>query len=127
MSFWTFWRLAEGATVPGPRPGPIRRRRWKVDVDEFGYADCEVVTGDIDGSGETPGIQLEIQHDYTDGPRAIALSAREAELIGRALQQAAATIKPSERLRARRRKWHVVTEEGGEQKSTLQPRGQLKP
>lgn len=86
-------------------PKPVRRRRWTVDVDDFGFADFVVTTGDIDGSGETPGVQMEFEHEYMPGRAALAMSAREAELASRALAQAAAEIAPHQRLLTRRSKW----------------------
>lgn len=86
-------------------PSPIRRRRWRIDIDDFGFADFEITTGDIDGSGETPGVQMEFEHEYMSGRAALAMSAREAELASRALAQAAASIVPHQRLLTRRSKW----------------------
>lgn len=119
---WLFWRgVQDSVDEVEHRPPLIQRQRWTIDIDEFGYAEARVHLGDIDGSGETPGVQLEIEHDYTDGPKAIALSAREAELLGRALLQAGKGIRPHERLRARRRKWQHHAEEPKAQVTTLQP------
>lgn len=83
----------------------IRRQqqRWEIGVDEFGPVDVSVELGDIDGSGEAPGVQLEFRHDFGGG--AFAMSGREAELLGRALIQAGGEIAPHERLKASRVKW----------------------
>lgn len=86
--------------------GSTRHGRYEVDVDTFGAARFVVAVGDIDGSGELPGVQMEIEHQFTDGPRAIAFSSREADLAARALLMASAEIQPHEALRARRRKWN---------------------
>lgn len=100
-----------------PKAHPFRRHRWALDIRDYGFAECQVVNGDLDGSGSTPGVQLEFEHEYTDGPRALAMSADEAEQLSRALAQAARAIRPSERLRAKRR-WRRVATNG----DTLQRR-----
>lgn len=81
----------------------VRSDCWTIDVDDYGFADVKVRTGDLDGSGEAPGVQLEIEH--TGRAIALAMSAREAELVGRALLQGAKLILPHMRLRATRRRW----------------------
>jgi hypothetical protein len=81
----------------------VRSDCWTIDVDDYGFADVKVRTGDLDGSGEAPGVQLEIEH--TGRAIALAMSAREAELVARALLRGASLILPHMRLRATRRKW----------------------
>lgn len=81
------------------------RRTWTIDADDFGLAPTKVICGDLDGSGEAPGVQLEFEHVGCPQGAAVAYSAREAELVSRALSEAASRIKPSERLRQRHRKW----------------------
>lgn len=73
-------------------------------VSDFGEADVTIRVGDMDGSGDAPGVELSLSHDV-DGPHAaaIALSAQEAEVVGQLLIRAAAKIPPSERLRVVRR------------------------
>lgn len=100
-------RLTSEAVVEAERAPRAKeaRFRWTVDADDFGFCEVVIENGDMDGSGEAPGVQFQFQHEFTDGPVAAAFSAREAELIGRALTQAAACIRPSERLRQRTSKW----------------------
>lgn len=82
-----------------------RPARWRVEIDDYGFADLEITAADLNGSGEAPGVQLEFEHEGSAGRQAIAFSARESELVSRALHQAAQTILPHERLRARKQKW----------------------
>lgn len=108
------------------RPFPRFRRRWDIKIDDYGEARCRVLHGDLDGSGEAPGVQLEIEHTFIQpGHAGLAMSAREAELLAKALERAASQIKPSERLRARRRKWSesvvVNTTPTGEMKTEKLP------
>lgn len=91
-----------------PRKGTrvdIRKDLWEIEVDDYGFADVRVRTGDLDGSGEAPGVQLEFEHVMTRGPVALALSAREAELLAKALDQGAKLILPHMRLRVTRSKF----------------------
>lgn len=83
----------------------VRKDLWEIEVDDYGFADVRVRTGDLDGSGEAPGVQLEFEHVMTRGPVALALSAREAELVSKALAQGAALILPHMRLKASRAKF----------------------
>ena len=94
-------------TLPDGTP---RRRVWEVKIDDFGYADLKVWMGDIDGSGEAPGVQIEFEHVGCPGGAAISLSGREAKLAARAINQAADHIKPHENLRVRKRKWERSVE-----------------
>lgn len=87
------------------REGVPHSQIWKVDADDFGLAPTKIKCGDLDGSGEAPGVQLEFEHEGCPGGAAVAYSAREAELVGHALIQAASKIAPSDRLRQRHRKW----------------------
>lgn len=66
----------------------------------FGKAKVAVLIGDPDGSGSVA-VSLEIQHDH--GCVAVALSAAEAETISRALDGAAARVRPHQRLGVRLR------------------------
>lgn len=90
--------------------GPVRSRTWDIEVQDFGYAPTKVTMGDLDGSGEAPGVQLEFEHIGCPGGAGIAMSGGEAELVARALVQAASHIKPHERLRVRRRRWRRETQ-----------------
>lgn len=100
-----------------PKAHPFRRHRWALDIKDYGYAECQVANGDLDGSGATPGVQLEFEHEFSHGRQALAMSADEAESLSRALAQAARAIRPSERLRSRRR-WRKIATNG----ETLQGR-----
>jgi hypothetical protein len=109
-------------------PEATRTRRpaqWRVEIDDYGFADLEITAADLNGSGEAPGVQLEFEHEGSAGRQAIAFSAREAELVGRALHQAAQTIQPHERLRARKQKWErkVLPDEAPTQVN-LQPKAE---
>lgn len=90
--------------------GEVRRRTWEIEVADFGLAITKVVCGDMDGSGEAPGVQLEFEHEGCPGGAALAMGGHEAELVARALTQAASKIKPSDRVRARRRRWQRSVE-----------------
>lgn len=95
-----------GSQIFGTLPdGTPRRRIWTVDIDDFGYADFKVWMGDLDGSGEAPGVQIEFEHVGCPGGAALSLSGREAKLVSRAIEQASDHIKPHENLRIRKRKW----------------------
>lgn len=85
--------------------GEPKRRVWTIDAKDFGFAPTTVFCGDLDGSGEAPGVQLEFEHEGCPSGAAIAYSGDEAELVARALVQAASGIKPHERLRVRTRRW----------------------
>lgn len=101
----TTWIARLVAEHPRGTRVDIRRDLWEVEVDDYGFADVKVRTGDLDGSGEAPGVQLEFEHEMTRGPVALALSAREAELLAKALAQGAKLILPHMRLRASRSKF----------------------
>lgn len=83
--------------------------RIDIKIDDIGRGEVTVRVGDMDGSGECPGVQLEFEHEFSGGRKAIALSAREAELVSRALVCGATQLRPSDRLRTRRRKWQQQT------------------
>jgi hypothetical protein len=96
------WIMQASQEAPPGRKTVIVQDQWIVEVDDYGFADVKVRTGDLDGSGEAPGVQLEIEH--SGGAIALAMSAREAELLAKALWQGAKQILPHMRLRATRRK-----------------------
>lgn len=101
----TTWIARLTAEHPRGHRIDIRKDLWEIEVDDYGFADVKVRTGDIDGSGEAPGVQLEFEHIMTRGPVALAMSAREAELLAKALDQGAKLILPHMRLRASRSKF----------------------
>lgn len=81
--------------------GPKGFQSVTYTVGDYGKAKVRITVGDMDGSGEAPGVQLEIEH-YLAGPSnpvAVALSGREAEDVAHLLHRAANSISPSDRLR----------------------------
>lgn len=70
-----------------------------IDVSDLGEGHVHVKVGDMDGSGDAPGVQIELDHPFLSEAAAMAMTAREAEALGRALLRAADSIPPSERLR----------------------------
>lgn len=83
-----------------PKPLTIR-----VPINDFGDAKITIEVGDVDGSGEAPGVNLVFEHDFIgNGIASVALSAREAEAVGQKLLTAASKISPSERLRPMRKR-----------------------
>lgn len=78
---------------------------FRIDVADYGFADCVVKAGDLDGSGEAPGVQLEFQHSFMDQLAALAMSPREAVLLGRALIQAAQFVEPFFKKKPSQSKW----------------------
>lgn len=107
----TAWIARLTAEHPRGARIDVRSDLWEIEVDDYGFADVRVRTGDIDGSGEAPGVQLEFEHIMTRGPVALAMSAREAELLAKALDQGAKLILPHMRLRASRSKFKRKTEQ----------------
>lgn len=104
--------LGARAFASGPSTPRTAFGHYEIDVTDFGQARCVVDVGDLDGSGEAPGIQLELEH--VGGHLATAFSARESELLARALLMSAAEVEPHERLKQRVAKWrqslHPVAE-----------------
>lgn len=87
-----------------------RANRIVIACDDYGPAKVHVVFGDADGSGEAPCVQLEIHHEFIPGGcAAIAMTARESNLVERALATQRMKLKPHEGLRARKRKWEMMT------------------
>jgi hypothetical protein len=79
---------------------------FTVPVNDYGKAEVELILGDVDGTGESPGVELVIRHPLIEDPNgaSVALSGREAEELGAALLNVASRISPSDRLRPLRRR-----------------------
>ena len=80
----------------------LRRRTWNVEVEDFGDALVRVDVGDLDGSGDAPGINVAICHEFDEA--AVALSIRESRQLRRALELAEREIPPHVDLGARHRR-----------------------
>jgi hypothetical protein len=75
----------------------------RVPIRDFGEGEVRVVVGDVTGD-ETPGIQIELSHEFLKHDAAMAMSAREAESLIRKLQRAVDVIAPHERVKQQQRR-----------------------
>lgn len=100
---WFSRLLIEAAREGPPAPSGRGKSRIKVELEDFGLCLVKVEAGDLDGSGEMMGVQLAYRHDFDNG--AFAMSAREAELVSRALHDVAEQVTPHERFKARASRW----------------------
>jgi hypothetical protein len=99
-----FTTLLLGALREGRQARLSRdKSRFEINIGDMGDALVRVYVGDIDGSGESLGVQLDFEHEFGKG--AVAFGAGEAEIVGKALLAAAATIPPSARLRTKAQRW----------------------
>lgn len=85
------------------------RKIWRLKIKDYGEAEFRVRLGDADGSGEAPCVQIEFEHEFSGGPKAVALSGREVDALRKVLELASKRISPYERARARYR--HVIQKE----------------
>lgn len=104
MGFMDRLFIAAGEEARDQRAAVKRSVTW-LPIKGYGKAEVVITVGDMDGSGDAPGVQLEIAHALIEGGSAsVAFSGQEAEAVAAALHAAAQKIPPSERLRPVRRR-----------------------